>query len=78
MNMSTRQPARRPLGPTKTCFNPNLGWELGWKDSVDKTGKFSATFTGFAIVIFLSWIGNGPALKEIEAAGCIGATQVDG
>ena len=43
MNISTRQPARRPLGPTKICFNPNVGRELGRKYSVDNTGKFSAT-----------------------------------
>jgi hypothetical protein len=52
--MSTRQPARRPLGPTTIDLNPNVGWELGWKDSVDNAGKFSAAFTGFANVIFLS------------------------
>src|SRR5271163_1694394 len=56
MNMSTRQPARRPLGPTKICFNPNLGRELGWKDSVDVTGKLlSADLTGFAEIIFRSF-----------------------
>jgi hypothetical protein len=55
MNISTRQPARRPLGPTKTCFNPNVGWGIGCKDSGDNTGKFSAAFTGFVEIIFLSF-----------------------
>jgi hypothetical protein len=53
--MSTRQPARRPLGPANICFNPNVGWELVWKDSVDNAGKFSTAFTGFANVIFPSF-----------------------
>ena len=44
MNMSSRQPARRPLGPMKICFNPNVGWDFGRKDSDGNTGKFSATF----------------------------------
>jgi hypothetical protein len=68
MNMRIRQPARRLLGPTKICFNPNVGRELGWKDSVDNTGKLSAVFTGFAKIIFFSWIRIGPVIKEIEAA----------
>src|ERR1700693_218300 len=71
MNMSTLQPARRPLCPTKIDFNPNVGWELGWKDLVDNTGRFSAALTGFAKVIFLSWIRKGSAIKEIEAARAI-------
>jgi hypothetical protein len=40
--------------PTKIGFNANAGWELGWKDSVDNTGRFSAAFSGFARVIFFS------------------------
>jgi hypothetical protein len=40
-----------------------MGWELVWKESVDNTGKFStAFFIGFAKVIFLSWIRNGPGI----------------
>jgi hypothetical protein len=54
MNMSTRQPARRPLGPTKIDFNQNVGREFRWKPSLDDMGKFSATFSRFAKVIFLS------------------------
>jgi hypothetical protein len=42
--------------------------ELGWEASVDITGKFSAVLSGFAKVIFLSWIRNGGAIQEIEAA----------
>src|ERR1700735_5802605 len=68
MNMRIRQPARRPLGPTKNCFNSNVGWKLGWKDSVDTTDKFSAAFTGFANVIFLSSIRIGPGIYEIEGS----------
>jgi hypothetical protein len=41
-NMSSRQPARTPWGPTKIRFNPNVRRELGWKASVDDTGKLSA------------------------------------
>jgi hypothetical protein len=52
----------------KIRFNPSLERELLWKDSVDATAKFSATFPGFAKVIFVSWIGNGSAIKEIETA----------
>src|ERR1039457_742557 len=51
-NMSIRQPARRPLGPTKTGFKPNVRRELDGKVFVDKTGRFSAALSRFAKVIF--------------------------
>src|SRR5208282_3419789 len=70
-NMSSRQPVRRPLGPTKIGFHPNVKRELGWKALVDNTGKFSAAFSRFAEVIFPSWIRNGPDIKEIEAARAV-------
>jgi hypothetical protein len=55
MNISTRQPARRPLGPAKTFLNPNVDCGIGRNDSVGNTGKFSAAFTGFVEIIFLSF-----------------------
>jgi hypothetical protein len=67
MNINTRQPARRPLGPTRIRFNPKLGRELRWKDSVDTTRKLSADFIGFANIIFLSFNQldqDRPAIKE--------------
>src|ERR1700689_4976266 len=67
-NMSSRQPARRPLGPTKIGFNPNVRRGTGLKGSVDNAGKLATFFSRFAKVIFLSGMRNGPAFKEIEAA----------
>jgi hypothetical protein len=56
VKISNRQPARRPLRPTKIDFRPELGWELGWIGPVDNEGVSSAAFSRFSNAIFVSSI----------------------
>src|SRR5216684_4398297 len=54
-NMSNRQPARRPLGPTKISFKPDGGEGLFWEGSVGNRGESSTAFSMLGGVIgFLS------------------------
>jgi len=52
--ISIRQPARRKLGPKKTDFKRDLGWECVSSLTVE-LGIYSVAFNGLVSIILISW-----------------------